>query len=78
MRRENWEPKHTLNAVIVIAALAAIVLLSIYSDGSHVDAVVGFVSGLLVPGSPIPALFGGGQPRPPAPQRRPPDPPLTP
>lgn len=58
MKREAWEPKHTINLVIALAAIAAVVLLTIYADGQHVEAVIAFVGGLLVPGSPLPTLLG--------------------
>jgi len=58
MKRETWEPKHTINLVLALAALTAVVLLTIFADGQYVLAVLAFVGGLLVPGSPIPALVG--------------------
>lgn len=58
MKRETWDAKHTTNLVIVLAAIGAVVALSIYADGAHVTEVLAFVAGLLVPGSPLPTMLG--------------------
>lgn len=58
MKRETWEPKHTINLVLALAAITAVVVLSVFADGAHVEAVIGFVGGLLVPGSPLPTVLG--------------------
>lgn len=60
--------KYTLWAVVFVATLAAVVLLSIFAEGEHIEAVLAFAGGLLVPGSPLGRFFGdGGGPRPPSP-----------
>lgn len=38
--------------IALVAALISVVLLAIFSDGSHVDAVLAFMGGLLLPGMP--------------------------
>lgn len=58
MRKETWEPKHTVNLVLVLASLTAVVLLSVFAEGAHVETVFSFVSGLLVPGSFLPTIIG--------------------
>ena len=58
MKREPWQPKHTLNLAVFTLALVAVVLLEIFAHGQHIDAVLGFAAGLLVPGSPLAALTG--------------------
>jgi hypothetical protein len=58
MKREQWEPKHTINLALALAALTAVVLLAIFADGAHITSILAFVGGLLVPGSPVPAFVG--------------------
>lgn len=58
MKRESWSPKHTMNLALVLGALASVVLLSVFAEGDHVEAVLAFVGGLLVPGSPLSAILG--------------------
>ena len=58
MKRETWEPKHTVNIVVALAAITAVVLLTIFAEGQHVTEVLAFVGGLLVPGSPLPTMLG--------------------
>jgi hypothetical protein len=53
MTREKWGAKHTANLALVLGALAAVVLLSVFADGAHVVEVLAFAGGLLVPGSPF-------------------------
>lgn len=57
MGTENTESglaaKHIIWLVLAVATLAAIVLLSIFAEGAHVEAVIAFAVGLLVPGSPV-------------------------
>lgn len=65
MKRETWSPKHTINLVIILAAITAVVLLTIFAGGEHVTEVLAFVGGLLIPGSPIATLMGEREPAPP-------------
>lgn len=58
MKRESWSPKHTMNLALVLGALASVVLLAVFAEGDHVEAVLAFVGGLLVPGSPLSAILG--------------------
>ena len=58
MKRESWEPKHTINLVLILAAITAVVLLAIFADGQYVREVLAFVGGLLIPGSPVATLVG--------------------
>lgn len=58
MRRESWEPKHTINLTIILAAIVAVVLLAVFADGQYVREVLAFVGGLLIPGSPVATLVG--------------------
>lgn len=62
MMRERWEPKHTVNLVLVLAALVAVVALTVWGDGAYVREVLAFVGGLLIPGSPVATLMGRGKP----------------
>lgn len=71
MKRETWSPKHTMNLVLVLAAITAVVLLSIFAEGAHVTEILAFVGGLLIPGSPVSTLLGTGERREP-PRRVPP------
>jgi hypothetical protein len=58
VRREQWSAKHTMNLALILAALASVVLLSIFADGQYVREVLAFVGGLLIPGSPVATLVG--------------------
>jgi hypothetical protein len=58
MRREQWQPKHTVNLVLVLAALLAVVVLAVWADGAYVREILAFVGGLLVPGSALGTLVG--------------------
>lgn len=58
MKRENWQPKHTINLVLVLAAVVAVVVLAVFAEGQYVREVLSFVGGLLIPGSPLATLVG--------------------
>lgn len=62
MIREPWQPKHTINLVLVLAAIIAIVLLATLAEGQYVREVIAFVGGLLIPGSALPTMMGGAPP----------------
>lgn len=59
MKKEPLAAKHVVWSVVLVATLAATVLLSVFAEGAHVEAVLAFAGGLLIPGSPLGGVVRG-------------------
>lgn len=61
MKKNPIAPKHVIWGLALVATLAAVVLLSIFAAGDHVEAVLAFAAGLLIPGSPLGGVTRSGE-----------------
>lgn len=60
MKTNRVASKHWVWLGCAVVAAAAWVLVEVFAEGRHVEAVLGFVAGLVVPGSPLGGLVRRG------------------
>lgn len=47
--KSSWTPGQVTSLAMAVTALGAIVVLTIYAEGRHVDALLALIAGLMMP-----------------------------